>query len=105
MMANGSLLREGYRNSDHARDLPIHESVLVWTTHGRRGSSMPETPQPPVLESQTLKSWISSLVADPKWNQSHRLPRVPVHDGQMERIPGQRHDLSKSTLQGSHGRA
>jgi len=35
---------EGHRNPDHARDLPIHESVLVRTTHGRRGSSMPETP-------------------------------------------------------------
>jgi hypothetical protein len=35
---------EGHRNSDHARDLPIHESVLAQTTHGRRGSSMPETP-------------------------------------------------------------
>jgi len=34
---------EGHRNSDHARDLPIHESVLERTKHGRRGLSMPET--------------------------------------------------------------
>jgi len=34
---------EGHRNSDHACDLPIHESILVPTTHVRRGSSMPET--------------------------------------------------------------
>jgi hypothetical protein len=33
---------EGHRNSDHARDLTIHESVLVRTTHGRRGSSTPQ---------------------------------------------------------------
>jgi hypothetical protein len=32
-------------NSDHARDLPIQESVLVRTMHGRRGSSMPEAPE------------------------------------------------------------
>jgi len=30
---------EGHRNSDHARDLPVHESVLVRTTHGLRGSN------------------------------------------------------------------
>ena len=33
---------EGHRNSDHARDLPIHESVREQTKHGRRGLSMPE---------------------------------------------------------------
>jgi hypothetical protein len=36
-------LREGHKNSDHARDLPIHESVLVRTTHGRRGLDHVET--------------------------------------------------------------
>ena len=34
---------EGHRNSDHARDLPIHESVLERIKHCRRGLSMPET--------------------------------------------------------------
>jgi hypothetical protein len=34
---------EGHRNSDRARDLPIHESVLERTAHGRRGSNMPVT--------------------------------------------------------------
>ena len=33
-------------------------------------------------------------------NQSDREPGVFVHDGQKERIPGQRHDLNKCTLQG-----
>jgi len=31
-------------------------------------------------------------------NQSDREPGVFVHDGQKERIPGQRHDLNKCTL-------
>jgi hypothetical protein len=35
---------EGHRNSDHARDLPIHESVFLRTSHGRRGWTMPGTP-------------------------------------------------------------
>jgi hypothetical protein len=56
---------------------------------------MPETPSRPVLESQALKSWIASFAADPTWNHSDRDPGVPVHDGQKERIPGQRHDLNK----------
>jgi hypothetical protein len=34
---------EGHEKTDHARDLPIHESVLFRTAHVRRGSSMPET--------------------------------------------------------------
>jgi hypothetical protein len=34
---------EGHRNSDRARDLPIHESFRVRTARGRRGSSMLET--------------------------------------------------------------
>ena len=93
--------REGHRNSDHARDLPIHESVLERTKHGRRGLSMPETSQRPVLDSQALKSWIASLAADPMQNQSDREPGVFVHNGQKERIPGQRHDLNKCTLQAS----
>ena len=48
---------EGHRNSDHARDLAIHESVLVRTTHGRRDSSMPETP----LNARLLSLKHSSL--------------------------------------------
>ena len=92
---------EGHRNSDHARDLPIHESVPERTKHGRRGLSMPETSQRPVFDSQALKSWIASLAADPMQNQSDREPGVFVHNGQKERIPGQRHDLNKCTLQGS----
>ena len=38
---------EGHRNPVHAGDLLIHESVLAQSTHGRRGSSMPETPLTP----------------------------------------------------------
>jgi putative transposase len=33
------------------------------------------------------------------WSQSDRKPGVPALDGQKERIPGQRHDLNKCTLQ------
>ncbi len=33
---------QGHRNSDHARGLPIHESVLLRTAYGRRASSMPK---------------------------------------------------------------
>jgi hypothetical protein len=44
---------EGHGNSDHARDLPIHESVLVRTTDGRRGSRRPEAP--PALQFLSLK--------------------------------------------------
>ena len=51
------------------------------------------------LSPQALKSWIASLAADPMQNQSDREPGVFVHDGQKERIPGQRHDLNKCTLQ------
>jgi hypothetical protein len=36
-VAGAELEGEGHRNSDHARDLPIHESVLERTKHGRRG--------------------------------------------------------------------
>jgi len=38
---------EGHRNSDHARDLPIHESVLVRTTHGRTGLEYARDPSTP----------------------------------------------------------
>jgi hypothetical protein len=41
---------------------------------------------------------MASLAADPIWKQSDREPGVPIHDGQKERIPGQRHDLGKCTL-------
>jgi hypothetical protein len=42
---------------------------------------------------------MASLAADPMWSQSDREPGVPVHDGQKARIPGQRHDPNKCTLQ------
>jgi hypothetical protein len=35
------------------------------------------------------------------WSQSDRKPGVHVYDGQKERVPGQRHDLNKCTLQDS----
>lgn len=61
---------------------------------------MPEAPlNRPIPKSQALKSWIACLTAGPLWNQSDREPKVPVHDGQKERMPGQRHDLNKCTLQ------
>jgi hypothetical protein len=41
---------EGHRNSDHTRDLPIHESVLVRATHGRRARACPR-----------LSAWFLSL--------------------------------------------
>jgi len=40
-----------------------------------------------------------SLAADPMWNQSDREPGGACPKGQKERIPGQRHDLNKCTLQ------
>jgi len=64
------------------RDLPIHESVLERTKHGRRGLSIPETVSTPGAESQALKSWIASLAADPMQNQSDREPGGFVHAGQ-----------------------
>jgi len=42
---------------------------------------------------------MATLAADPMWSQSDRKPGVPALDGQKERIPGQRHDLNKCTLQ------
>ncbi len=54
---------------------PIHESILVRTTHGRRGLEHARDPQRPVLESQALKTWMASLAADPMWNQSDRVSR------------------------------
>jgi hypothetical protein len=40
-----------------------------------RGLELARDPRStPVLESQALKSWKASLVADPMWNQSDREP-------------------------------
>ena len=41
----------------------------------------PRPPSRPVPKSQVLKSWVTSLAADPKSNQSDRKPGVLVHDG------------------------
>ena len=42
---------------------------------------------------------MASLADYSMWNESDREPGVPVRDVQKERIPGQRHDLNRCTLQ------
>jgi len=74
LLFGGGLAVKGTETLITPRDLPIHESVLERTKHGRRGLSMPETVSTPGSESQALKSWIASLAADPMQNQSDLEP-------------------------------
>jgi hypothetical protein len=64
-------LREGHRNSDQARDLPIHEWSILRTVHDLQRLEHARTPpQRPVLGSQALKSRERSLAAHPTWKPS-----------------------------------
>ncbi len=75
--------------ADEQAEQPAQQPVPDEPEH--LGSLMAES-----ASLRTAKSeWpIEFLLPNTMWNQSDRLPKVPVHHGQRERIPGQRHNLN-----------
>src|SRR6266545_2677802 len=68
---------EGHRNSDHARDLPIHESVLERTPQGRRGSSMRETLKR-LLQKPRVRLDRHYILGDNAMAPQHDVAAVPI---------------------------
>jgi hypothetical protein len=73
-------------------------SVLGGTPHSRSGSSMHETPFNTWFLSLTHSS-LEFAASQPHVEPARSEPGAAIHDGQQERIPGQRHDLNRCTLQ------
>jgi hypothetical protein len=81
---------EGHRNSDHACDLPVHESVLVRTTHGRENCKIQAADPTVSIEWSELERghWRAVCQCD-YYEPADRRVRLDPNDPSTFRHPGQ----------------